>query len=252
MRFDERGISLATYFAIVLFNVYTLILYFNQQLALYIHPRYILFTVAFNALSLVACVVGFVLTAWRMRSDTAVAGSISWRPSLTVLVAGFVLVAAYSLPARTLSSDTAQQRSSNFNDTQLQPSGGTGSNTLALFDVDTSQLNIADWVSAFNMKTSASFYEGKKVDVVGFVFHPKGTPQDVFYVSRFRLTCCAVDAQPLGLPVYSAGWQEEFKEDSWVHVKGSFTQTDQDIAEPAIIEPQSIEPTDQPAFPYIT
>jgi uncharacterized repeat protein (TIGR03943 family) len=187
-----------------------------------------------------------------MRSDTAVAGSISWRPSLTVLVAGFVLVAAYSLPARTLSSDTAQQRSSNFNDTQLQPSGGTGSNTLALFNVDTSQLNIADWVSAFNMKTSASFYEGKKVDVVGFVFHPKGTPKDVFYVARFRLTCCAVDAQPMGLPVYSAGWQDEFKEDSWVHVKGSFTQTDQDIAEPAIIEPQSIEPTDQPAFPYIT
>jgi uncharacterized repeat protein (TIGR03943 family) len=265
-----RGVSLATYFAIVLFNLYTLILYFNNQLTLYIHPRYILFSVAFNALSLVACNVGFVLTAWRMgREDSALTGSLKgrsvpWRPSITVVLAGFVLVAAYSLPARTLSSDTAQQRSSNFNDTQLlQPSeggggavvgggGATGSDTLALFEVDTSQLNIADWVSAFNMKTSASFYEGKKVDVVGFVFHPKGTPQDVFYVSRFRLTCCAVDAQPLGLPVYSAGWQEEFKEDSWVHVKGSFTQTDQDIAEPAIIEPQSIEPTDQPAFPYIT
>jgi len=172
-------------------------------------------------------------------------------------VAGFVLVAAYSLPARTLTSGTADQRSDNFNnDTQLQSSSDTANTTtLALFDVDTSQLGIADWVSAFNMKTSASFYEGKKVDVVGFVFHPKGTPQDVFYVSRFRITCCSVDAQPLGVPVYSPGWQqeqEEFEEDSWVHVKGSFTQTDQDIAEPAIIEPESIEPTDQPANPYIT
>ena len=43
-------VSLATYFAIVLFNAYTLILYFNQQLTLYIHPRYILFTAVFNAL----------------------------------------------------------------------------------------------------------------------------------------------------------------------------------------------------------
>jgi putative membrane protein len=274
-----RGVSLATYFAIVLFNLYTLILYFNNQLTLYIHPRYILFSVAFNALSLVACSVGFVLTAWRMGSeDSALTGSLKgrsvpWRPSITVVLAGFVLVAAYSLPARTLSSDTAQQRSSNFNDTQLlQPSeggggaaaavgvvggggggGATGSDTLALFEVDTSQLNIADWVSAFNMKTSASFYEGKKVDVVGFVFHPKGTPKDVFYVSRFRLTCCAVDAQPLGLPVYSEGWQEQFKEDSWVHLIGQFTQkTDQDIAEPAIITPQSIEPTQQPENPYVT
>jgi putative membrane protein len=250
MRFDSRVVSLATYVAIMLFNVYTLILYSNQQLTLYIHPRYTLFTVAFNILSLVACGIGFVLTAWRMRSDTAVAGRVPWRPSITVLVAGLVLVAAYSLPARTLSSDTANQRSDNFNDTQVQPSA-TG-DTLALFAVDTSGLNIADWVSAFNMKTSASFYEGKKVDVVGFVFHPKGTPQDVFYVARFRLTCCAVDAQPLGLPVYSPGWQEEFEEDSWVHVTGSFTETDQDIAEPAIIDPQSIEPTEQPENPYVT
>jgi putative membrane protein len=255
MRFDARIVSLATYFAIVLFNVYTLILYFNQQLTLYIHPRYILFTAAFNVLSLVACSVGFILTAWRMGSNSttsAVANRLSWRPSITVLVAGLVLVAAYSLPARTLTSGTADQRSDNFNnDTQAQPSG-TANTTLALFEVDTSQLSIADWVSAFNMKTSASFYEGKKVDVVGFVFHPKGTPQDVFYVSRFRITCCSVDAQPLGVPVYSPGWQEEFEEDSWVHVTGSFTETDQDIAEPAIIEPQSIEPTDQPANPYIT
>src|SRR5215213_9655775 len=98
MRFRElvgaRAVSLATYLAILLFNVYTLSLYFNQQLTLYIHPRYILFTVALNAVSLVACGVGFVLTAWRMgtapsRSGTAVAspGSVSslgWRPSFTV------------------------------------------------------------------------------------------------------------------------------------------------------------------------
>jgi putative membrane protein len=226
MRFDARMVSLATYFAILLFNAYTLILYFNQQLTLYIHPRYILFTAAFNALSLIACGVGFVLTAWRMGSSsittTAVPDRVAWRPSITILVAGFVLVAAYSLPARTLTSGTADQRSDNFNnDTQAQPSSDTANTTLALFDVDTTQLSIADWVSAFNMKTSASFYEGKKVDV--------------------------------GVPVYSPGWQEEkFKEDSWVRVKGSFTQTDEDIAEPAIIEPESIEPTDQPANPYVT
>src|SRR5829696_360937 len=258
---DARSVSLATYFAVLLFNVYTLSLYFNQQLTLYIHPRYILFTVAFNAVSLVACGLGFVLTVWRMgtapsKSGTAVAspGSVSslgWRPSFTVLVAGLVLVAAYALPARTLSSDTADQRSANFNDTEVQQPSGAA-NTLALFEVDTAQLGIPDWVSAFNMKTSAGFFEGKKADVVGFVFHPEGTPQDVFYVSRFRLTCCAVDAQPLGVPVYSPGWQEEYKKDSWVHVTGTFAKTDEDIAEPAIITPESIEPTDQPQNPYVT
>jgi len=246
---EGRVGSLLTYLSIMLFNVYTLILYFNEQLILYIHPRYVIFTVFFNVLSLVVCGAGLVLTAWRMKSGV-VALRLPWRPPLTVLVAGFVLVAAYALPARTLSSDTADQRSANFNDTEIQSSGTA--NTLALFEGDTAQLNIADWVSAFNMKTSAGFFEGKKVDVVGFVFHPQGTPQDVFYVSRFRLTCCAVDAQPLGVPVYSPGWQEEFEKDSWVHVTGTFTKTDQDIAEPAIITPESIEPTDQPENPYVT
>ena len=266
MRFRElvgaRAVSLATYFAILLFNVYTLNLYFNQQLTLYIHPRYILFTVALNAVSLVACGVGFVLTAWRMaiapsKSGTAVAspgsaGSVGWRPSFTVLVAGLVLVAAYALPARTLSSDTANQRSANFNSVQAQPSGsGAGGDTLALFGADTSRLTVADWALAFNLRSTPSSYVGKEVDVVGFVFHPKGTPEDIFYVSRFSVTCCAVDARPLGLPIHSPGWQEEFEEDSWVRVTGSFAETEEDIAEPVVVTPESIEPTERPADPYV-
>src|ERR671932_2741522 len=245
MRFDARVVSLATYFAILLFNVYTLGLYFNQQLTLYTHPRYVLFSVVFNAISLVACGVGFVLTAWRM-GNGGIRVRVPWRPSFTLLIAGLVFAAAYTLPAHTLSSDTADQRSGNFNSSPIQPSTSTG-NTLALFGADTTRLTIADWVSAFNLKANTSFYEGKKVDVVGFVYHPKSAPQDVFYVSRFRVTCCAVDAQPIGLPVYSPGWQEKFDEDSWVRVVRSFSKTDQDIAEPAIVTPQSIEPTDRPA-----
>ena len=75
---NTRVVSLATYFAILLFNVYTLSLYYNQQLTFYIHPRYITFTVALNAISLVACAVGFLVAAWRMgtatsKSTTAVA-----------------------------------------------------------------------------------------------------------------------------------------------------------------------------------
>src|ERR687889_337588 len=82
---NTRVVSLATYFAILLFNVYTLSLYYNQQLTFYIHPRYITFTVALNAISLVACGVGFLVAAWRMgrstsKSATAVASPGSSSP----------------------------------------------------------------------------------------------------------------------------------------------------------------------------
>lgn len=250
MRFDSRALSLVTYFSILLFNIYTLILYFNQQLTLYTNPRYIPFTVVLNLISLVACGVGFLLTAWRLGTGTVgVASRVPWRPSLTILVVVFVFIAAYALPARTLSSDTADQRSDNFNSAPAQPSGN--GNTLALFGADTTRLSISDWVSAFNLKTSTDFYVGKKADLLGFVFHPKSAPEDVFYVSRFRVTCCTVDAKPIGVPVYSPGWQEKYKENSWVHVLGSFSATDEDIAEPAIVTPQSIEPTGQPDMPYV-
>lgn len=237
-----------TYFAILLFNVYTLSLYFSGELTLYIHPRYVLFTVTLNVLSLVACGAGFVLTAWRM--GDGVVGRVPWRPSLTVLLAGLVLVAAYALPARTLSSETADQRSANFNSFQTGASGGAA-DTLALFAADTSRLTVADWVMAFNLRATPDSYVGKEVDVVGFVFHPEDAPDDVFYVSRFSVTCCAVDARPLGLPVYRPGWQEEFQEDSWVRVAGGFSTTEEEISEPVIVIPESIEATEQPENPYV-
>src|SRR5215203_2448809 len=202
---NTKVVSLATYLAILLFNVYTLSLYYNQQLTFYIHPRYITFTLALNAISLVACAVGFFVAAWRMgktpsKRATAVAspssspgsspGSASsggWRPSFTVLMAGLVLVAAYALPARTLSSGTADQRSANFNSIQAQPSGngagsgagsgGAGGDTLALFGADTTRLTVADWALAFNLRSTPASYVRKEVDVVGFVFHPKGPPE---------------------------------------------------------------------------
>src|SRR5215208_3579241 len=183
---NTKVVSLATYLAILLFNVYTLSLYYNQQLTFYIHPRYITFTLALNAISLVACAVGFFVAAWRMgktpsKSATAVASPSSassggWRPSFTVLMAGLVLVAAYALPARTLSSGTADQRSANFNSIQAQPSGsaagsgagstaggGAGSDTLALFGADTSRLTVADWALAFNLRSTPASYVGKEV-----------------------------------------------------------------------------------------
>src|SRR5215207_5511807 len=146
--------SLATYVGISLFNVYAVSLYLNGQLTLYIHPRYILFTVALNAASLLACCVGFVVTSWRVANGT-ITGGIALRPSLALLVAGLVLAAAYALPASTLSSSTAAQRADNLNGVQA-PSPRTG-DTLSAFGAGdalalTPRLAIEDWVSAFGLE----------------------------------------------------------------------------------------------------
>ncbi|MGH3148382.1 MAG: TIGR03943 family putative permease subunit [Rubrobacter sp.] len=248
--------SLGTYLAISLFNVHALALYLGGQLTLYIHPRYVLFTVALNVVSLAACCAGFSATAWRV-ANGSYAGGASWRPSVTFLMAMVVLLAAYALPARTLSTETADQRIGNFNSAR-SPSSATGG-TLAAFRTGetptlagaaTADLAIEDWVAAFGVEPNANFYEGKEVNVVGFVFRAEGTPDDVFYVSRFVVTCCAVDAQPIGLPVRSPGWQERFEDDAWVRVKGRFAN-ETGVAEPVVVEPERVERTAQPPNPYV-
>ena len=255
---DPRLVSLATYLAVSLFNAYALLLYFEGDLTLYIHPRYILFTVALNAISLVACCAGFVLTARRMSDGTFAQGA-RWRPSVTFLIAGLVLLAAYVLPSSTLSSGTADQRADNLNGAGAPAADDSG--TLAVFrtgstptlsETATADLAIEDWVSAFGAEPSPGFYKGKDVDVVGFVFRPEGAPRDVFYVSRFVVTCCAVDAQPIGLPVRSPGWEGRFEEDAWVRVKGSFVEADEGyVSDPVVVEPERIEPTEEPQNPYV-
>lgn len=259
---DPRLASLATYLAISLFNAYALLLYFQGELTLYIHPRYVLFTVALNALSLAACYVGFVLTARRV-SRGVPSGVLDngprWRPSATFLVAGLVLVAAYVLPASTLSSGTADQRADNLNGAGAPSADDSGAlaafttgSTPTLSDAATADLAIEDWTSAFGAEPNPDFYEDKEVDVVGFVFRPEGAPRDVFYVSRFVVTCCAVDAQPIGLPVRSPGWEELFEEDAWVRVEGSFTEVDEGyVDEPVVVEPGRVSSTEEPQNPYV-
>lgn len=60
-RLVPRLLSLTAYSGILLFNVYAHFLYLEGQLTLHIHPRYVLFTVSFNALCALACGAGFVL-----------------------------------------------------------------------------------------------------------------------------------------------------------------------------------------------
>ena len=173
--------SLLAYLGIGLFNAYALYLHATGQLTLYIHPRYVLFTVVLCGLSLALCAAGFAATLRRAAREPA-AETARLRPSFTLAVALAVLLAAYALPARTLSSETAEGRIGNFNSARA-PSQEAG--TLAVFetggtpalaspDAATADLAIEDWVAAFEVEPDGGFYGGKEVDVVGFVFGPEG------------------------------------------------------------------------------
>ncbi|HEV7949157.1 MAG TPA: TIGR03943 family protein, partial [Glaciihabitans sp.] len=111
---------------------------------------------------------------------------------------------------------------------------------------------VLDWASLLRQTSDTAFYADKPVDVTGFITEDADDPDNVFYVSRFVITCCAVDAQPVGVPVYMPGWRDEMALDDWVQLTGQFvanpsTSSAQQIA----LAPESVTPVGEPSEPYL-
>ena len=155
-----------------------------------------------------------------------------------------------AIPPAVLTSSTVAQRDIN--------SSGIGAEVTSVEDVSSSpvaafaKFTVLDWASLLRQTTDVAFYADKPVDVVGFVTADPDDPENVYYVSRFIVTCCAVDAQPVGVPVYAPNWQQDLAVDDWVQVTGSFgvnpsSSSTQSIA----VTADTVTPIEEPDEPYL-
>ncbi|MEY2849150.1 MAG: hypothetical protein RI885_1817 [Actinomycetota bacterium] len=268
--------------------VATLWLAATGQLVLYIHPRYIVFTVVMAVIGLVLVIASVRSTGRDSRHDgdqaehgdhdhgdhdhddhgasrpaLAVDGHAHDHPPTpapsrmgrTVAVTGSVLTLAIAgslivLPPATLSAATADQR--DINSTALSAETTSVADATGSSDAAFATFTVLDWASLLRQTSDTAFYKGKPVDVVGFISADPDDPENVFYVSRFIVTCCAVDAQPVGLPVYLPDWQNGFALDDWVEVSGEFTPNPTGAGSQAVVlVPDDIAVVDQPAEPYL-
>lgn len=228
------------------------------RLELYIHPRYVVFTIVLAVIGGVASLAAFLVlpgggahahdhdhdhdelpdttprTGWR--AVVAITGS-------AVLVAASI-VALLVLPPATLTSATAENRDI------------AGSTALASVDTtelvggDSTTFTVKDWATLLHQGLGDDFFAGKPAEFSGFLV--ASDEPDVVYVARFLVTCCAVDAQPLAVPMLLPGWQQEFAVDDWVEVTGSFAPNPRgDASEPIVLVPDTVDPIEQPAQPYV-
>lgn len=259
--------------------VATLWLAVTGQLALYIHPRYDVFTTvmaALGGLGVIGAIIALRASDARGRDgrgrhggadgrehehehehenghghdDEAAAGS-GWR--LAIATAGALLVTAGTvgallvLPPSTLSSATVDARDMNASAIDLD------GEPIQLAGVDTADFTVRDWSNLLAQGADPTYFTGMTPHLVGFVTADPAGSEDIFYVARFVVTCCAVDAQPVGVPVYSPEWQDRFAVDDWVEVTGSFVSNPDGGAEtPVVLEPATADPVAQPDAPYIT
>lgn len=235
----------------------------NGQLGLYIHPRYFIFTIVMAVLA-AGCAVAACVWLPGATAATAATGDSdhdhddahgesgrpgrAWAASIIgiLTVVGAVL-ALLVLPPHTLTGATATQRSINAG---VGPVSAAHAAPLA--GGDSASFSVRDWAILIRQNPDSAYLREHSAQVTGFVLPSQEDPDNLFYVARFIITCCAVDAQPVGVPVYLPGWQSEFPPDSWVSVTGSFS------ANPAVgsldafaIIPDEIGAVDVPEQPYV-
>ncbi|WP_440694820.1 TIGR03943 family putative permease subunit [Clavibacter nebraskensis] len=242
--------------------VSTLWLTITGQLGLYIHPRYFVFTGIMAVIGLVATVAGFALRPADAADGhdhdhgSAAEPSAGARASLRarasrVAVAAVVtitVVAVLVLPPRTLTTSTVTQRA--LNSSTVASDAAPDQELLGTSDFST--LSVKDWSQLLAQTTDPTFFTSKSVDITGFVSADPDDPEDVFYVTRFVVTCCAVDAQPVGVPVYQPGWSSTLQKDEWVRVTGPFASNPSaGSRQPLAVMPQGVQQVDQPADPYV-
>jgi uncharacterized repeat protein (TIGR03943 family) len=229
--------------------VSTVWLALSNQLILYIHPRYIVFTVIMAIAGLALAMASFARRTDHDHDEEPV----GWRATVsnTATIVTLALAAGLiAVPPATLTTATADQRV--INSTSVgQNSKSLGSAVSAPASAS-ARFSVADWASLLRQTSDTSFYRDKAVDVVGFVTADKGDPDNIFYVSRFVITCCAVDAQPVGVPVYLPSWKNGYSPNQWVRVKGSFDSNPSRSSQLTLaIVPTSTTKVEQPSEPYL-
>ncbi|QYI95845.1 TIGR03943 family protein [Curtobacterium flaccumfaciens pv. flaccumfaciens] len=253
------------------------------HLDLYINPRYSVFTVVLAAVGVPASIAGLVATArgyghthadeadepddagahgHSTAADEHAADAHEPRPgrgravrlalggAAAVVTIG-VTVAMLVLPPTTLSARTAQQRSVD----SATLSNATGSESavqlLGSEGVDTSEYGVKDWAALIRQTTDTTALVGKQVELTGFV-----VPGDdgSFTLTRFVISCCAVDAQPVGLGVVTGdgdGAGTVPDEGQWVTVRGALAANpDQSADARIVVKAAKITDIAQPEDPY--
>lgn len=81
--------------------------------------------------------------------------------------------------------------------------------------------SLIEWIRTINAYPEPDVYEGQLAKVSGFVLHLEELPDNYLMLSRFVITCCAVDAYPIGIPVKLETSRQTYPPDTWLEIQGT-------------------------------
>ncbi|MGF1541747.1 MAG: TIGR03943 family protein [Pleurocapsa sp.] len=185
------------------------------QLRLLIHPNYfklvLITSLIFFAISIIQILL---IVINRLPNDSQNQHIVLFPRGVGSSILLVIAIAGFLIPPKILTSQTALQRGvSELPLTQIKPQAfrtATKPETRSLID----------WVRTLNAYPEPDAYHGLPANISGFVLHLPELPDNYIVLSRFVITCCAVDAYPIGIPVKLTTSRNNYPLDSWLEIKG--------------------------------
>lgn len=221
---------------------YLLLLSVRDQLNFYIHPRYQTFTLIMAIVGIVFLTIDITL---QLKDSKKVSSKTKRRISPASLIGAVILLLAYIIPPAALSPSSVAQRES--------PTPATTDSFCAMPTPSNGQTDISinRWRSALRSCNQANFFSGKNITVIGFVSRDilQSYGYDYFYVTRYLISCCAVDSVPVKLLVDNAH-SHNHQDGTWIRVSGVLLQKIVNGKPEYVITNSQVTTTRQPSQPY--
>ncbi len=236
---------------------------FTGQLNLLIHPNYFALVTVTGVIFLL--ISGYkiyeLLRAKNTNQNVANNGDhiTLFPPGWSSILLITIAVLALLIPPKILASDTALQRgiSESLPITRIQPQSWA-------MNKKPEERSLLEWIRTLNAYPEPDAYIGQEAKVSGFVVKTPNLPENYFLIARFVLTCCAVDAYPVGIPVkIKPETHDNYPMDTWLEIEGkmisetlTITAQNMDITPPVngkrklILEAKSLKKIPTPANPY--
>jgi putative membrane protein len=251
--FQQRGL-----FIIITVCIVTLWLFFTDKLVLFIHPRYFIFTAIFAAIGLVFAVIAMFSTYKTSKRDIEKTSSPTSEetrkivsehtheheeevaPNRVKIVLSVALTAAV-IALLTLFTPTSLS-TQNINLARVNNFTFGTSETVDTSTID--KLSVKNWSTV--LSGNLPFDDKAEVNLSGFIVP---IDDDNFFLTRYVLSCCAIDAQTIAVPVNVPDWKDTLEIGKWVQVEANFI-------EPTVtgyshsLKPETLNVIPEPKEPY--
>ena len=204
-------------FALLTWGILLLKYVITSQIKLLIHPNYIgLVLVTSLVLLLLSIIKGLQILRSNLNRDNSSEHITLFSPRFSSSLLLVVAILGLLIPPNVLSSQAALQRgvTDTLPLTRFQPQSFRTS-------TKPEERSLLDWVRTLNAYPEPDAYTGQKANVKGFIIHLPEFPDDYILLARFVVTCCAVDAYPVGIPVQLEKSRANYPQDKWLVVQGT-------------------------------